>query len=53
MKPMYVNPARTYLTDEQKEKLVKFGLENDMKVSDILREALEEFLEKHSEQGEN
>lgn len=48
MKPMYINPARTYLTDEQKEKLVKFAQENDMKVSDILREALEEFFEKHS-----
>ena len=47
MKPIYTNPARTYLTDEQKEKLVKFGLENNMKVSDILREALEEFFEKH------
>ena len=43
MKPMYTNPARTYLTDEQKEKLVKFAQEND-----ILREALEEFFEKHS-----
>ena len=48
MKPMYTNPARTYLADEQKEKLVKFAQENDMKVSDILREALEEFFEKHS-----
>ena len=48
MKPMYINPARTYLTDEQKEKLVKFAQENDMKVSDILREALEEFFERHS-----
>lgn len=48
MKPMYTNPPRTYLTDEQKEKLVKFAQENDMKVSDILREALEEFFEKHS-----
>ena len=48
MKPMYINPARTYLTDEQKEKLVKFAQENSMKVSDILREALEEFFEKHS-----
>ena len=48
MKPMYINPARTYLTDEQKEKLVKFAKENNMKVSDILREALEEFFEKHS-----
>ena len=48
MKPMYTNPARTYLPDEQKEKLVKFAQENDMKVSDILREALEEFFEKHS-----
>ena len=48
MKPMYINPARTYLTDEQKEKLVKFARENAMKVSDILREALEEFFEKHS-----
>ena len=48
MKPIYTNPARTYLTDEQKEKLVNFGLENNMKVSDILREALEEFFEKHS-----
>lgn len=47
MKPIYINPARTYLTDEQKEKLVKFGQENGMKVSDILRKALEEFLEKH------
>lgn len=27
MKPMYTNPARTYLTDEQKEKLVKFAQE--------------------------
>lgn len=48
MKPMYTNPARTYLTDEQKEKLVKFTQESGMKVSDILREALEEFFEKHS-----
>ena len=48
MKPMYTNPARTYLKDEQKEKLVKFAQENEMKVSDILREALEEFFEKHS-----
>ena len=48
MKPMYTNPARTYLTDKQKEKLIKFAQENDMKVSDILREALEEFFEKHS-----
>ena len=47
MKPMYTNPARPYLTDEQKEKLVKFAQENGMKVSDILREALEEFFEKH------
>ena len=47
MKPMYTNPARTYLTDERKEKLVKCAQENGMKVSDILREALEEFFEKH------
>ena len=48
--PAYNNPVRTTITDAQSKELMKYVKDNQTTVSQVLRTALKEFLDKHKEE---
>lgn len=46
MKPVYVNPIRTCVSNEMKEEIMKYCEDTNTKVSEFLRDAIEFYLKR-------